>query len=79
MSSTQVLETVDAVIDVLGGIDEVQKFTFTTSAQVVYNWRSRGNFPAKLFKMMNAKLESLNCVAPAALWAQVEGADDIVH
>ena len=78
MSKQPVLDTVDAVVDALGGYPAVQKLTGVPTIQGVYQWRTRGVIASKMYKLMNKKLEERNLTACSSLWAQVEEADDKV-
>ncbi|MEK1928517.1 MAG: hypothetical protein AAAC47_01795 [Pararhizobium sp.] len=78
MSTQLVLETVDAVLDALGGNTAVQKFTGVPTPQAVYQWRSRGVIASKMYYLMTKKLKARNFSAPPALWGQVEETDEKV-
>ena len=78
MSKQLVLETVDAVIDALGGNTAVQKWVRVPTSQAVYQWRSRGVIPSKLYLLMIEELHSRNFNASPGLWGMVEGVDDKV-
>ncbi len=78
MSRQVVLETVDTVIDRLGGNTAVQNFTGVPTSQAVYQWRSRGVIPSRLYLLMIKELRSRNLSASPALWGMVEDANDKV-
>lgn len=65
------LETVEDVIEALGGTDAVRDLADVDSAQAVHNWRARGGFPARLFHAMTLALGQRDLEADPALWGQL--------
>ncbi len=61
------LNTVDSVIDALGGTGAVAKITRRTAA-AVSNWRRVGTFPPATIYQINGALELIGCTAPAKLF-----------
>jgi hypothetical protein len=77
MLHMRTLNTVDEVIDALGGGVAVRKLLGLKSAQALWAYRSRKSFPPKTFIIMNATLSERGCVAPPALWQmQEQGRED---
>jgi hypothetical protein len=67
MVTTQ-LDTIDAVVDALGGTGVVAGMVKNTDA-AVSNWRKAGQFPANTYLIIRGELEKLNKTAPDTLWA----------
>jgi hypothetical protein len=67
MVTTQ-LDTVDAVLNALGGTGAVAELVKNTDA-AVSNWRKAGQFPANTYLIIRAELEKLDRTAPDTLWA----------
>lgn len=65
-----VLETVDEIIDSLGGTNEVAR-ALGTSASAVSQWRNRG-LPPDTFLVLYGLLRAKNMTAPASLWSMKE-------
>jgi hypothetical protein len=65
------LDTVDAVIDTLGGTEQVRKITRYNETSAVPMWKNRGKFPAKTFKVMQDALRERGFTAPPELWGMV--------
>lgn len=63
------LNSVDGVIDALGGIKRVARLT-RCGATAVHNWRKRGCFPARFYVKMTKRLSDCDCVARPSLWGQ---------
>lgn len=70
MSIPETLNTVDDVVDALGGTFAVARMT-GRSPQAVSNARSKGELPAEWHFVMSEALKGLGLVASPALWRQV--------
>ena len=66
-----ILSTVNDVIDALGGVAAMRDRYGIRSAQVVSNWRTRGNFPPAMHHAMTADLAARGLDADPRLWGQV--------
>ncbi len=63
------LETIDQVIEKLGGSRAVAEITGRgTSISMVPSWRYRKRFPAQSYKRMQDALEERGFSAPDSLW-----------
>jgi hypothetical protein len=62
------LNTVQGVIDILGGVAAVARLT-GRGETAVYNWLADRRFPASLYVVMNEHLPE-GVIANAALWGQ---------
>jgi hypothetical protein len=62
------LQTVDDVIEKLGGFDVVREMTKRNGAFTVPMWKHREKFPPNTFTIMNAALRAKGFSAPATLW-----------
>jgi len=71
------LDTVDAVIDALGGTAEVARLV-GRGAQAVANWRKRGSMPPEMFLIMSDALAARDLRALPALWGMAEPAEPAV-
>lgn len=69
-----VLDTVDAVIEALGGPMAVVRLT-GRSRQNVTNWRSAGNFSSTTFFVMTTALDAMGMRAAPRLWRMDEPAE----
>lgn len=65
---TKQLQTVDEVIDALGGNTEVVAITGVATPQVVSNWRARRHIPPRHFSAIADALKARNLTAPRRLW-----------
>lgn len=70
------LDTADAVFEVLGGLHGMAELTrgdATTERQykVVSNWKAAGAFPSKTYVVITKALSARGCRAPASLWGMV--------
>lgn len=72
MAPLEQIDSVDAVIEALGGLPEVQRLTEARSQQAVSNWKSRGRFSASTFLVMTQALRERGFTAPARLWGIAE-------
>jgi len=79
VSTIQVLESVDAVINELGGNTAVSRITGVPTSQAVWQWRNRGLMPPRFYLLMKTALEARNCSASPSLWGMVEGVDGQAH
>lgn len=68
------LETVDAVIDALGGTAAVARLV-GRPAQAVSNWRKRGSMPAETFLVFDDALRARDLEAPSSLWGMVQAGE----
>ena len=68
-------ETVDAVIDGLGGTKAVAEIT-GRSLSAVSNWRTRKAFPAFTFVILKSALALKGYTAPDGLWNMTEAASE---
>jgi hypothetical protein len=66
--SIEVLHTVDAVVDALGGTGAVANLVGKTDA-AISNWRKSDQFPAYTYLRIRAELEKASKSAPDSLWA----------
>lgn len=66
--SDKPLETVEEVIDALGGSAAVMALTGVRSPQAVSNWRRRKKIPPRHFAQMADALSVKNLAAPRRLW-----------
>lgn len=73
------LETTKQVIDALGGNAAVRELTGLRTAQAVWEYVNRGNFPPKTFVVMQEALRDRGFSAPASLWQMLEGNGDAAH
>jgi predicted SpoU family rRNA methylase len=70
-AETPVLETVDAVIEALGGPMAVVRLT-GRSRQAVTNWRAAGAFSSPTFLVMTTALAAAGLSAAPRLWRMDE-------
>lgn len=75
-SEPPVLDTVDAVIEALGGPMAVVRLT-GRSRQNVTNWRIAGNFSSTTFLVMTTALDAIGQRAAPRLWRMDEPADRV--
>ncbi|MCK1684275.1 hypothetical protein IVA87_34035 [Bradyrhizobium sp. 147] len=68
------MDTVDAVIEALGGPMAVVRLT-GRSRQNVANWRTAGNFSSTTFLVMTTALDALGLRAEPRLWRMDEPAN----
>lgn len=72
------LNTVDEIIDELGGTAVVARLTTTKERvrhmQHVSNWRAAGFFPSDTYLIITAALKERRCTASASLWRIAEPA-----
>lgn len=68
------LDSVDAVIDALGGTFEVARLV-GRKPQAVSNWRGRASMPPEFFVVMSDALRARDLRAPPALWGMAEAAE----
>jgi len=61
------LNTIDDVIDVLGGKAEVATLV-NTRVTAVYNWIANGQFPADTYLLIQDELKTRGVIAPNYLW-----------
>lgn len=69
------LETVDHVIDALGGVSSVCELIGARkkrSWQRVDNWRLRGRFPSDTYVVLTDALKARQFSAPARLWGMLD-------
>jgi hypothetical protein len=62
------LETVDEVIDALGGIKAVSDLMQCKASSTVPMWKHRQRFPATTFATLQAELRKRGASAPTDLW-----------
>lgn len=63
------LETVDDVIEQLGGTKKVAELTNRrTDSSTVLMWKTRERFPSNTFTILQPALEQLGFTAPNHLW-----------
>lgn len=67
------LNTVDAVIDVLGGPEEVQRIAGLHDAakSTVPMWKTRKKFPPYTYKVLQEALRERRMTAPDHLWGML--------
>jgi hypothetical protein len=65
--SSRKLQTVDAVIEALGGTFKVAELV-DLRPQAVSQWRARGQIGKGNYVIMTKALEAKGLVAPASLW-----------
>lgn len=65
------LNTVEAVIEALGGIKEVQRLTWRDSNSAVPMWKTRGKFPPNTYTVMQKALRQKRMTAPDHLWGML--------
>lgn len=70
---TRVIQTADAVIDLLGGTSATARLV-GRSNQAVSNWRGTGRLPPETFLVISAALSERGASAPASLWGIAEPA-----
>lgn len=75
MPETEVLTTVDEVIDCLGGNKAVADEVGLRTYQAVWEWRNRGIIPARFYQLMIDRLRALGKSADPRLWGQVPALD----
>lgn len=73
VAETPVLDTVDAVIEALGGTTAVVRLT-GRSRQNVTNWRANGWFSSATFLVMTTALDAAGLRAAPRLWRMDEPA-----
>jgi hypothetical protein len=61
------VNTVEEVIELLGGIDGMAALA-STSTNAVYNWKFYRRFPADTYLLIQDALEELGKIAPDDLW-----------
>lgn len=71
------LDTVEQVIEALGGLKAVGELNKRSGANVAWNWADRGAFPTNTYVVMKKALAKIGASAPDSLWNMVEseGAD----
>lgn len=68
----EVLETVEDVIEALGGTAAMARLTGSRMT-AVSNWRRQYNrFPARTYTHILAELEKVGKTAPASLWGMID-------
>jgi hypothetical protein len=67
----ELLETVDEVIDALGGTTATGRIAIR-SPQSVTNWRNAQKLPCGTFLRLNRALEAIGKKAPPELWGMEE-------
>lgn len=67
MTNLEMLETVEAVIDALGGNGPVGKLT-ETKPSTISMWKKAQAFPPKYHMLMTGALFERGKTAPASLW-----------
>ena len=66
------LDSVDAVIEALGGTAAVSRLT-GKKPTTIWNWRRRHQrFPAKTRDLLQSELATMGMSAPGRLWGQIE-------
>lgn len=65
--STEILETVDAVMAALGGNQHVAGLT-ASKPSAVSMWKKAGSFPSNQFVVMTEALRAIGKSAPLSLW-----------
>jgi hypothetical protein len=70
------LDTVDAVIEALGGPAAVARLT-SRSRQQVTNWRAAGTFSPTTFLVMTTALDAIGLRAAPRLWRMDEPAEQV--
>lgn len=72
----KILETVDQVLDALGGSTAAAALA-GRNAKVAHasNWRAAGRMPPRTLLIFRARLAELGLTAPAALWGVDEPAN----
>lgn len=68
MAMTKRLQSVEEVIEELGGPKAVKAITHCASPSVVPMWKNRKKFPAKTFTLLQAALHERGLSAPNDLW-----------
>jgi hypothetical protein len=66
-----ILETVDAVIDALGGPEKVRQMTKREAASAVPMWKTRKKLPPDTYKIMQEALFEQRMTAPDHLWGML--------
>lgn len=67
-TSHKTLNTVDAVLDSLGGNAAVMTITGVRKPQAVSNWRARKRIPSRYFTVMTEALVARQLSASSRLW-----------
>lgn len=67
------LQTVDQVIEKLGGTVEASRLAGVYPSQIS-TWRSTGKLGAKTYLILQDALKSRGYTAPASLWGMIEPA-----
>lgn len=62
------VQTVEEVIEKLGGAKAIAQLTRAKSPSVVPTWKYRNKFPAKTFLQINKALKARGMCAPDELW-----------
>jgi hypothetical protein len=69
----RILNSIEDVIEELGGVKAVAELTNrTNSASVVPNWIDRKSFPRQTYAVMKAALHAKGATAPGDLWKMPE-------
>lgn len=66
--SEKTLQTINEVIEALGGSKSVREITGRKAVSVVPSWRYRKQFPPQTYTLMKAALEERGYSAPNKLW-----------
>jgi hypothetical protein len=69
---TRNLQTVEQVIEALGGFKAVGELTKRNSANAAWNWKERNAFPTNTYVIMKGALKEIGAKAPDSLWNMVE-------
>lgn len=69
------LQSVEEVINELGGFDAVKELTRSKAPSVVPMWKNRNHFPPRTYAAMKAALHAKGADAPASLWKMTEAAE----
>jgi hypothetical protein len=65
------LDTVDAVIAALGGVEAVQRLTKRQADSAVPMWKHREKFPPYTYKILQSALLERHLTAPDHLWGML--------
>lgn len=66
------LNSIEDVIDELGGIKAVAELTNRASPSAVPNWKLRKAFPTDTYAIMKSALQDKGATAPGELWGMPE-------